>query len=283
MLFRSIQAISNSTSITSSVTAASSTAVKSLQDQINALSVSSNITFAGTINGSTGRMATVTTEGAGVGFTVGSVLPTPSATIAEYFVIVSTSGTMTPPGGSATAVNIGDWWLASNTAWTYIEAGYTPNYASTSTAGIVQIGTNINVAGNGLISVASGSTSAAGVLQLTDSTSSTSTTTAATPNSVKSAYDLADTANTTANAALPKAGGTMTGNITFQDTNEGLVFNGGSTIYAISDAVNATSSTTAASSTAVKSAYTLANAALPKTGGDMTGNIVFQDTNEGVV
>jgi hypothetical protein len=36
-----------------------------------------------------------------------------------------------------------------------------------------------------------GSTSIAGVVQLTDSTSSTSTTTAATPNSVKSTYDLA--------------------------------------------------------------------------------------------
>lgn len=56
--------------------------------------------------------------------------------------------------------------------------------------------------------VVAGSTSAAGVLQLTDSTSSTSTTTAATPNSVKTAYDLAD-------AALPKTGGTMTGAITF--------------------------------------------------------------------
>jgi hypothetical protein len=51
-----------------------------------------------------------------------------------------------------------------------------------------------------------GTTSAVGIVQLTDSTSSTSTTTAATPNSVKSAYDLA-------NAALPKAGGTLTGNV----------------------------------------------------------------------
>lgn len=50
------------------------------------------------------------------------------------------------------------------------------------------------------------STSNAGAVQLTDSTSSTSTTTAATPNSVKTSYDLA-------NAALPKAGGTMTGDI----------------------------------------------------------------------
>lgn len=63
--------------------------------------------------------------------------------------------------------------------------------------------------------VAAGSTSAAGVLQLTDSTSSTSTTTAATPNAVKTAWDLADTAQTTANAALPRTGGTMTGAITF--------------------------------------------------------------------
>lgn len=63
--------------------------------------------------------------------------------------------------------------------------------------------------------VAAGSTISAGVLQLTDSVSSTSVTTAATPNSVKSAYDLAATASNTANAALPKSGGTMTGAIAF--------------------------------------------------------------------
>lgn len=49
-------------------------------------------------------------------------------------------------------------------------------------------------------------TSYEGVVKLTDSTSSTSTTTAATPNSVKTAYDLA-------NAAVPKSGGTMTGDL----------------------------------------------------------------------
>jgi phage-related tail fiber protein len=54
-----------------------------------------------------------------------------------------------------------------------------------------------------------------GAVQLTDSVSSTSTTTAATPNSVKAAYDLASSANAAANAALPKAGGTMTGIIAF--------------------------------------------------------------------
>jgi hypothetical protein len=54
------------------------------------------------------------------------------------------------------------------------------------------------------------STSAKGHVQLTDSVSSTSTTTAATPNSVKQAYDKA-------NAALPKSGGSMSGEINMQD------------------------------------------------------------------
>jgi len=48
-----------------------------------------------------------------------------------------------------------------------------------------------DLSANRTLAVSAGSTSAAGVLQLTDSTSSTSTSTAATPNSVKSSYDLA--------------------------------------------------------------------------------------------
>jgi len=55
-------------------------------------------------------------------------------------------------------------------------------------------------------------TSTVGAVQLTDSTSSTSTTTAATPNSVKTAWDLA-------NAAMPKTGGTFTGDVTFGTTS----------------------------------------------------------------
>ncbi len=70
---------------------------------------------------------------------------------------------------------------------------------------------NADIASNAAIAgskITSGTTSAVGVVQLTDSTSSTSTTTAATPNAVKTAYDLA-------NAALPKSGGTMTGAVVF--------------------------------------------------------------------
>lgn len=47
---------------------------------------------------------------------------------------------------------------------------------------------------------------------ISTSTSSSSDTLIASASAVKSAYDLANTANTTANAALPKSGGTITGN-----------------------------------------------------------------------
>jgi hypothetical protein len=56
--------------------------------------------------------------------------------------------------------------------------------------------TNSGTSGSANISVSAASTSAAGVVQLSDSTSTTSSVLAATPTAVKSAYDLA-------NAALP--------------------------------------------------------------------------------
>lgn len=60
--------------------------------------------------------------------------------------------------------------------------------------------------------VPAASTSVAGVVQLNDTTSSTSTTQAATARALKVAYDLAA-------AAFPKAGGSVTGNVTFSGTN----------------------------------------------------------------
>jgi len=63
-----------------------------------------------------------------------------------------------------------------------------------------------------------GSTSSAGILQLTDATNSTSTTTAATANAVKAAYDLAST-------GLTASGGTITGALNIGSTGS-LVFEG---------------------------------------------------------
>ena len=68
------------------------------------------------------------------------------------------------------------------------------------------------------LTISTGSTSAVGVLQLTDGVASSSTSTAATPNGVKTAYDLAA-------LAIPKAGGTFTGQVLVGNTGS-LVFEG---------------------------------------------------------
>jgi len=69
-----------------------------------------------------------------------------------------------------------------------------------------------------VISIPDASTSVRGSVQLTDSTSTTSSSLAATATAVKSAYDLA-------NAALPKAGGTITGEVVIGNTGT-LLFEG---------------------------------------------------------
>jgi len=61
--------------------------------------------------------------------------------------------------------------------------------------------------------IVAATTSVVGAVQLSDSTSTTSSVLAATPTAVKAAYDVGDLAGTVAAAALPKAGGTLTGNV----------------------------------------------------------------------
>lgn len=92
-------------------------------------------------------------------------------------------------------------------AFSNITVGSTTVSADKATDTVTFVGSNVTITPdttNGQITfkVADGSTSAKGIVQLTNSTSSTSTTTAATPNSVKEAYDFASEANTIANAAF---------------------------------------------------------------------------------
>ena len=251
-----------------------------LQGQINALTISGSIILAGSINASNGLIQTVTTQGAVAGFVVGSTLPAPAPDPSppgnnNYYVIVTAPGTFTPPGGGgAITSENGDWILSNGTIWQELEVGSRPAYASTTTPGIIQLATVANtIAGvDGLLGVTPVSLQG----KLSDSVSTTCSLLIASSTAVKTAYDIG-------NAALPLTGGTMTGNITFQDAGEGVVFNGGSQLFAISDSTSTTSSTTAASSTAVKSAYDLANAALPKAGGTMTGNLTFSGAGFGIV
>ena len=83
----------------------------------------------------------------------------------------------------------------SNTGVTAIATGVIVN---------ADINASAAIAGSKIVAA---TTSVVGAVQLSDSTSTTSSVLAATPTAVKTAYDLAA-------AALPKAGGAMTGDIT---------------------------------------------------------------------
>lgn len=99
---------------------------------------------------------------------------------------------------------------ANQNAFSNVKVGSTTIAADTTTDTLTLEGSNVTITPDATndkvtFSVADGTTSAKGVVQLTNSTSSTSTTTAATPNSVKSAYDLANTAKTNAATAQTRA------------------------------------------------------------------------------
>lgn len=102
-----------------------------------------------------------------------------------------------------------------------------PKATSTTLGGVI-VGTNIDVGTDGKISIKDGTTGQKGVVKLSDSTTSTSSDTAATSKAVASAMakadqgvtdaatakGIADQAKETAEAAMPKSGGTFTGAVT---------------------------------------------------------------------
>jgi len=59
--------------------------------------ISGNLVYAGTYNASTNRVASVTTAGTAGGLVVGSALPAGSATLNQYYVVVSESGNGVSP------------------------------------------------------------------------------------------------------------------------------------------------------------------------------------------
>ncbi len=273
------------------------------------------IILAGTYDASTNQVQTVTGDGAAIGLSVGNALPSASSTNSDYYLVVAEGGTGTAPaptvslqppdlllstGSSWVEIDVSDTYTsqtANNVAFTpaasigstnvqsaieevsnecrnvdnmtggvldvnrggtniasYTKGdilaasagatltklnvgtdGYILSANSSTTTGLEWIandlGTVTSVTGTAPIQVSSGtttptisvdtgSTSAVGVLQLTDGVASSSTTTAATPNGVKTAYDLAA-------LALPKAGGTVSGQILFNESAS-LVFEGAS-------------------------------------------------------
>jgi hypothetical protein len=193
----------SSTSTTQALTANQG---KQLQTQINALTATSNLTLAGTINASTGNMATVTSAGTAKSFVVGSPLPAAAAGNNSYFAIVTVAGSFTPPGGSLTAFNAGDWVLSNGTAWERLAVGFSGSAATTTNAGLVELATNAETQAGTDANTAV--TPVALQSKLSDSTSTTSSTTIASSTAVKAAFDLAT-------AAVPKSTVTTAGDLIY--------------------------------------------------------------------
>ena len=196
----------NNTDSTATNLALTAAQGRALQQQINGIATGGGLTFAGTINATTGSLVSVSTTASGAGFVAGNPLPNASAPIADYFVVVTTAGSFTPPGGSLTAFNNGDWVLCTGVIWERVATGATFSPASTTAAGIVELATDAETQSGADATRAV--TPASLQSKVSDSVSTSSATSIASSNAVKMAYDLG-------NAALPKAGGTMTGTITF--------------------------------------------------------------------
>lgn len=107
----------NNTTTNDSTKALTAAAGYSLQQQIDNINIRNNLTFAGTVNGTTGQVTSVSPEGTAAGFVVGSQLPAPSAINDEYFVVVTVAGTFTPPASPSYVTRAGDWLASDGSQW----------------------------------------------------------------------------------------------------------------------------------------------------------------------
>ena len=126
-----------------------------LQQEIDALSVRNNLTFAGTLDAGTGLLDQATPEGIPYGFVAGSILPLANVLNNDFFVIVNVSGTYTPPAGTTVNATIGDWFLSDGTQWLYYNTGYGGGTVTSVTAGPGLNGGTITTSGTISLRIAS--------------------------------------------------------------------------------------------------------------------------------
>ena len=260
------------------------------------------IIFAGTYNASGNTVASTSSDGAAVGLTVGQPLPTPSATFNRYYVVVSSGGTGTSPAPT-TVLQPPDILLCNGTAWTEVDVSSTYlsqtaaqvsfSPAASISAGNVQAaleevstecrnvnnvasgilatgygGTGINSYAKGDLLVGSGTTL---IKQAAGTNGQVLTADSAFGTGVKWVTPASGTVlSVSVNSPLTVVSGSTTPVISIPDATTSVR---GTVI--LTDSTSTTSSTLAATATAVKSAFDLANAALPRAGGTITGEVVI--------
>ena len=273
------------------------------------------IIFAGTFDASDpvgiGKIASVTPEGAAAGFTLGA-LPASSATNNKHYFVVSEGGTIT--SGNAPNVTLAppdlilSVYNTSSPGWVEVDVSagagsiaasqvsFTPSgdlAATTVQTAIEEVSTECRNAGNitsGTLAVARGGTNLASYAKGDLIAATAATTLAKRTVGTNGQVLTADSAQSTglnwttpttgtvtsvssSTAALTVATATTTPALTVRSATTSV--NG---IVQLSDSTGTTSSTLAATPTAVKAAYDLANAALPKAGGVITGALEIGNT-----
>jgi hypothetical protein len=259
------------------------------------------IVFAGTYNASGNTVSSTTTEGAAVGLTIGQPLPAATATFNSYYVVVESGGTGTSPAPESLLAPP-DSILCNGTAWveidvssTYVsqtasQVGFSPAASIGSTnvqAAIEEVSNecrNVNNVASGVLAIGYGGTGQSsyvkgnilvasgtgGFAKLAVGANGTVLTAdSAETSGVKWAVPASGTVlSVNATAPLAVVSGTTTPHITISGATTAAVG-----VVQLTDSTSTTSSTLAATATAVKSAYDLANAALPVAGGTMTGTL----------
>jgi len=259
------------------------------------------LVYAGTYNANTNLVASVTSAGSAAGLTAGAALPAASSTNNRYYVVVSQSGT---GSGNAPPVALAppDMVLSNGATWDLIDvsnaiAGQTAsNISFTPYGGIAA--TNVQTAlqelddeklgaGGGTITgqlligttgsvVFEGSTADAyeTTLAVVDPTSDHTVTI---PNITGTLITTGDTGTVTstmiANGTIVDADVNASAAIAGSKIQAATTSNAGA--VQLTDSTSSTSTTTAATPNSVKTAYDLANAAMPKTGGAFTGDVTL--------
>lgn len=268
--------ISDSVSTVSSTTIASSTAAKDaydagIQGQTDAAAAQATAdaampkaggTFTGSVDFEAGTtfLSTSTTE-----FATGSTVDLNSTTNVQGDFTVAGAGSFGVSGTTADFIN-GTILTLDSTASAFLD-------------GTLSFGVGSSTTVDGSFTFNTSPTFATGVdigpaTKVTYSNATSGLTATNVQDAIDEVDGLANAAQSTADAAVPASGGTMTGDLTFSGAGVGVVFDDASTVEAISDSTSTTSSVTAASSTAVKSAYDLAAGAVEKSTLTAKGSLI---------
>ena len=262
------------------------------------------IILAGTYNATLNQIVSTTLEGAAIGLTVGSPLPSSTDANANYYVVVSVGGTGTAPAPTSVLAPP-DLILSTGSVWVELDVSAGAGAiaavnvifsaigeisATNVQAAIEEVSTECRNATNitsGTLAVARGGTGLASyakgdILGASAATTLTKLTVgtngqvlranSATATGLEWGNDFVGTVTTVTSStgALTVATATTTPALTIRSATTSV-----DGIVQLSDSTSTTSSVLAATPTAVKSAYDLAALALPKAGGTVTGELLI--------